>query len=75
MSIFVLPESSRRVLAALSSSGNLSLKSLKEKTVLPERTLRFAIYRLKERGLVSEFITFSDRRRKVFALRRVFYGR
>ena len=58
-------------MAALSSSENLSLKSLKEKTVLPERTLRFAISKLKEKGLVSETVLFSDRRKKVFGLKEV----
>ena len=69
MSIFALPESSRRVLAALASSNNLTVEQVKEKTGLSERTLRFAISKLKERELVSEVILFSDRRRKVFRLK------
>ena len=68
MSIFALPESSRKVLIALSDSKNLTIEEIKNKTGLPERSLRFAIQKLKERGLVSEVILFSDRRRKVFKL-------
>ena len=63
-----LTPSSRKVLVALASSNNLTIGQIKEKTILPERTLRFAVKKLKEEGLVSEIVLFSDRRRKVFRL-------
>ncbi len=69
MSIFALPESSRKVLVALTSSNNITIEQIKEKTGLSERTLRFAVQKLKERGLVSDVVLFSDRRRKVFRLK------
>jgi len=69
VSIFALPESSRKVLVALTSSNNITIEQIKEKTGLSERTLRFAVQKLKERGLVSDVVLFSDRRRKVFRLK------
>ena len=67
----VLTPSSQKVLAALASSNNLTVEQTREKTGLSERTLRFALSKLKERGLVSEVILFSDRRKKVFKLKEV----
>lgn len=64
-----MPESSRKVLVALTSSNNITIEQIKEKTGLSERTLRFAVQKLKERGLVSDVVLFSDRRRKVFRLK------
>ncbi len=69
MSIFALSNSSRKVLVVLASSNNFTIEQIREKTGLSERTLRFAISKLKESGLVSEVILFSDRRRKVFRLK------
>jgi DNA-binding transcriptional ArsR family regulator len=68
VSIFAVPKSSRRVLIALASSDSLNLTQLKEKTGLAERTLRFALARLKKEGLIAERVTFRDMRKRVFEI-------
>jgi len=65
--IFVLPGSSRRVLAALSSSESLDFTQLKQKSGLPDRTLRFALTRLKADGRVREQADLSDMRKSRYS--------
>ena len=68
MNIFALPESSKRVLAVLSSSQSLGFTQLRKRTGLSERTLRFALARLKERGLVHEVFLIGDTRKKLIRI-------
>jgi hypothetical protein len=44
------------------------LKDLREKSKLPERTLRFSLSHLKKEGIVSEFFDSKDVRRKILKL-------
>ena len=64
-----MPESSRRVLAVLAVSDNLSFTQLMQITGLSERTLRFALKRLKNEGIVYETLSFGDMRKRIIRLR------
>lgn len=48
--------------------SNGSMKDIRFRTNLPERTIRFALHSLKERGIVMEGFDFTDMRRKTFRL-------
>lgn len=65
-----LPDSARRVHATLQLEGPLTHKELVAATGMPARTVRFAIARLKESGIVSERANLMDGRQTFFYLER-----
>ncbi|MBN2042285.1 MAG: winged helix-turn-helix transcriptional regulator [Candidatus Aenigmarchaeota archaeon] len=62
-----IPKSGRRIMEVLEDS-EYPLSELRERTGMSERTLRFAMNELKEKGMVVEGFDFRDMRRKTFRL-------
>ncbi|MXV61910.1 winged helix-turn-helix transcriptional regulator [Natronorubrum sp. JWXQ-INN-674] len=63
-----LPPSAKLVYKVLEHNTSLNQQELAEETMLPKRTVRFALTRLKESGLVEERISFRDARQSVYSL-------
>jgi DNA-binding MarR family transcriptional regulator len=63
-----LPPSAKLVAKVLETDAPLSQGSLAEETLLPDRTVRYALNRLEEAGLVESRHSFADARRRVYAL-------
>jgi len=61
-----LPPSARHVFDALRARGPLTPKGLQEATGMPERTLRFAVSRLKEAGVIGARCNLQDCRQCYF---------
>lgn len=61
-----LPESSRRVFATLREQGPLTHADLRDQTGMPPRTIRYAVGRLKEEGLVDCRGSLQDSRSRYF---------
>ncbi|MFH1221605.1 MAG: hypothetical protein V1492_00805 [Candidatus Micrarchaeota archaeon] len=73
MNTFAVPKSGRKILVALASSEYLDIAQIRKKTGLPERTLRFALARLKKQEFISEtpeIFSFGDMRKKVIKIKR-----
>ncbi|MEK6975259.1 MAG: winged helix-turn-helix domain-containing protein [Candidatus Thermoplasmatota archaeon] len=65
-----LPESARRVFAAVRDDGPLTHADLRRRTGLPPRTVRFAVKRLKDEGLVDTRSSLRDCRNTYFFVSR-----
>lgn len=61
-----LPESARRVFSAVREAGPLTHAGLRRRTGLPPRTVRFAVRRLKDEGLVDTRSSLRDCRNTYF---------
>lgn len=61
--VFVLPKSARKILRFLSTS-TYTPQEIYEITGIPPRTIRFAINRLKKKGLIFEKKSFEDMRKR-----------
>jgi DNA-binding transcriptional ArsR family regulator len=61
-----LPESARRVFAAVREDGPLTHADLRRRTGLPPRTVRFAVKRLKDEGFVDTRCSLRDCRNTYF---------
>ena len=61
-----LPPSAKLVFVVLAHEGPLTQKGLIEKTRLSERTVRYALGRLKNINAVSEQIHFRDARQTLY---------
>ncbi|HLF16191.1 MAG TPA: winged helix-turn-helix transcriptional regulator, partial [Candidatus Thermoplasmatota archaeon] len=55
-----LPESAQRVFEAVKGKGPLTHAELREATGMPARTIRFAVKRLKEDGLLDTRCSLRD---------------
>ncbi|WP_048151414.1 winged helix-turn-helix transcriptional regulator [Palaeococcus ferrophilus] len=66
---FALPRSALKVLTALEKLGPASSKELSEKAGMSERTVRYALGILKEKGIVEELYLLGDTRRRTYRLR------
>jgi DNA-binding transcriptional ArsR family regulator len=55
-----LPESAQRVFGAVKDEGPLTHAELRDRTGLPPRTIRFAVRRLKDEGLVDARSSLKD---------------
>ena len=64
-----LPPSAKFVAKMLERDGPLSQGGLAEETLLPDRTVRYALNRLEEEGLVASRYSFEDARKQVYSLR------
>jgi DNA-binding MarR family transcriptional regulator len=64
-----LPASAKLVARVLEHEGALSGTELAEETRLPPRTVRYAVGRLGEAGVVSEAFSLRDAREKRYELR------
>ena len=63
-----LPPSAKLVLTVLEHEGDLTQSRLAEETMLPPRTVRYALKQLEEHDLVTSQISFSDARQSVYSL-------
>jgi DNA-binding transcriptional ArsR family regulator len=65
-----LPPSAKLVAKVLESEAPLSQGALAEESLLPDRTVRYALSRLDEAGIVGSRYSFRDARKRVYYLRR-----
>lgn len=63
-----LPPSAKLVAKALEYNERLTQSQLAEETLLPARTVRYALSRLEEEGVVSSRFSFTDARKRVYRL-------
>lgn len=63
-----LPPSAKLVARVLSTDAPLSQGELADESLLPDRTVRYAISRLDEADLVDSRYSFTDARRQVYFL-------
>ncbi|PGF16702.1 transcriptional regulator [Natrinema sp. CBA1119] len=62
------PPSAKLVLTVLAHEGSLTQSRLAEETMLPARTVRYALQQLEEHNLVDSQISFADARQHVYSL-------
>ena len=63
-----LPPSAKLVAKVLEYNDRLTQSQLAEETMLPPRTVRYALSRLEEVGAVTSRFSFADARKRVYAL-------
>ena len=63
-----LPPSAKLVAKVLEYEGDLTQGQLSEETLLPTRTVRYALDTLEEHGVVTSRISFVDARKRVYSL-------
>lgn len=63
-----LPPSAKLVAKTLEYEGDLTQSQLAESTLLPARTVRYALAELEENGIVSSRISFRDARQRIYSL-------
>ncbi len=63
-----LPPSAKLVAKVLEGESPLSHSQLVEESLLPDRTVRYALNRLDESGLVDSRYSFHDARKQVYYL-------
>jgi len=63
-----LPPSAKLVAKVLEAEAPLSHGQLAEASLLPDRTVRYALGRLEEEGLVESRYSFTDARKQVYSL-------
>ncbi len=64
-----LPPSAKLVARVLDEEAALSQGDLAEESLLPDRTVRYALTRLEEADLVEARYSFRDARKQVYSLR------
>ncbi|UPV99180.1 winged helix-turn-helix domain-containing protein [Halorussus gelatinilyticus] len=65
-----LPPSAKLVAKVLETDAPLSQGQLAEESLLPDRTVRYALNRLEEEDLVDSRYSFQDARKQVYFLDR-----
>jgi len=65
-----LPPSAKLVAKVLETEGSLSHSQLADESLLPDRTVRYALNRLDDVGLVDSRYSFHDARKQVYFLAR-----
>ena len=63
-----LPPSAKLVAKVLEYNETLTQSQLAEETLLPPRTIRYALTRLEEEGAVTSQFSFSDARKRLYTL-------
>jgi DNA-binding MarR family transcriptional regulator len=63
-----LPPSAKLVAKTLEYNDRLTQSQLAEETLLPPRTVRYALNRLEEVGVVDSRFSFSDARKRLYTL-------
>jgi DNA-binding MarR family transcriptional regulator len=63
-----LPPSAKLVAKVLESDAPLSQGQLAEESLLPDRTVRYALNRLEDAGIVGSRYSFRDARKQVYYL-------
>lgn len=64
-----LPPSSKLVAKVLEYNDTLTQSELAEETLLPPRTVRYALTRLEEHDVVESRFSFSDARKRLYTLK------
>jgi len=64
-----LPPSAKLVAKVLEYNDALTQSQIAEETLLPPRTVRYALTRLEDVGAVDGRFSFSDARKRVYSLR------
>lgn len=65
----MLPPSSQKVLHLLQQGGSMTHKDIVKESSLAPRTVRYALKRLKEQGLILEKFNFRDARQIIYECR------
>jgi len=65
-----LPPSAKLVFKILESKGQMTQKEIIHETILPSRTVRYALNRLKEEEILIELFYFLDSRQKLYEIKR-----
>ena len=63
-----LSPSAKLIAKTLEYEGESTQSDLAESTLLPPRTVRYALDQLEEAGIVSSKISFVDARKRIYAL-------
>lgn len=63
-----LPPSAKLVAKALEYNERLTQSQLAEETLLPARTVRYALSRLEDQDVVESRFSFTDARKRVYSL-------
>jgi DNA-binding MarR family transcriptional regulator len=63
-----LPPSAKLVAKVLEYNGRLTQSQLAEETMLPSRTVRYALTRLEDADAVDARFSFTDARKRVYTL-------
>ncbi|WP_277540497.1 MarR family transcriptional regulator [Haloarcula laminariae] len=63
-----LPPSAKLVAKVLEYNDSLTQSQLAEETLLPPRTVRYALTRLEDVEVVSSRFSFSDARKRIYTL-------
>lgn len=63
-----LPPSAKLVAKVLDYDGSLTQSQLADETMLPPRTVRYALTRLEESDVVDSRFSFADARKRVYTL-------
>ena len=64
-----LPPSAKLVAKVLDYNETLSQSQLAEETLLPPRTVRYALTRLEDADAVESRFSFSDARKRIYSLK------
>jgi DNA-binding MarR family transcriptional regulator len=64
-----MPPSAKLVAKVLDYNETLSQTQLAEETLLPPRTVRYALTRLEEADVVESRFSFSDARKRLYSLK------
>ena len=64
-----LPPSAKLVFKTLESKGQMTQKELIRETILPSRTVRYALNRLKEEKILMERFYFIDSRQSLYEIK------
>ena len=65
-----LPPSAKLVFKTLEAKGQMTQKEIIHETILPSRTVRYAINRLKEEEILQERFYFIDSRQSLYEIKR-----
>jgi len=63
-----LPPSAKLVAKVLDYNDTLTQSELADETLLPPRTVRYALNRLEDAGVVNSRFSFSDARKRIYSL-------
>jgi DNA-binding MarR family transcriptional regulator len=63
-----LPPSAKLVAKVLEYNDTLTQSQIAEESLLPDRTVRYALNRLDDEGLVDSRFSFSDARKRLYSL-------
>jgi DNA-binding MarR family transcriptional regulator len=63
-----LPPSAKLVAKVLEYNETLTQSQLAEETMLPPRTVRYALSRLEDAGVVTSRFSFADARKRIYTL-------